>query len=48
MVAAEVDHVILDGDEATVYYRSNDAGSDKKPVEFVREDGRWRAVLSIP
>jgi hypothetical protein len=48
MVKAEVDHVTLDGDEATVYYRPDDATRNTKSVEFVREDGRWRAILSIP
>jgi hypothetical protein len=48
VVAAEVDHVTLDGDVATVYYRPDREVRDTKSVEFVREDGRWRAVLSIP
>jgi len=48
VVAAEVDHVKLAGDEATVYYVADETNRDKKPIDFVREDGRWRAILSIP
>ena len=48
MVAAVVDHVRLHGDEATVYYKPDDSERDMKSVDFVREDGQWRAILSIP
>jgi hypothetical protein len=50
MVAAEVDHVNVTpaGDEATVYYIPGDTERDKKSIDFVREDGQWRAILGIP
>jgi hypothetical protein len=50
LVGAPVDDndISLRGDKAVVSYTQDDTEHDKKRIEFVREEGEWRVVLSIP
>jgi hypothetical protein len=43
---SKVDKVIVQGDNATVYWE--DPEGDKGKTIFVREDGQWKAWLTMP
>jgi hypothetical protein len=42
----KVTRATVDGDRATVFYTEPDG--DKEKTELVRQDGKWKVVLTIP
>src|SRR5262249_55344781 len=49
VAAAPIDHIKMEAeDEASVYYKPDDADQEKQSITFILEDGQWKAKLNIP
>jgi hypothetical protein len=49
LAGAAVDHVTIQAeDEATLFYKLDDATHEIKSLRFYQEDGQWKAELRIP